>query len=120
MNVSELTPEQLGAIGAALAKAMAKNPKGRRNKARKTGVSRSSVPVEERKAIFADAVKAAFAEAGYGDVIPNEDVLSYGKWEERGFRVRKGEKAVRVKDKLHRRGKGLPLFHHTQVEKIPA
>lgn len=69
----------------------------------------------ERKENFAKAVVETFTKAGYTNVVPNETILTYGKWAERGFRVKKGEKSVRVKTG---RGSGIPLFHVSQVEPI--
>lgn len=52
----------------------------------------------------------AFKRAGIENVRPREDVLTYGKWVEQGFKVKQGEKSVRVKN--------LRLFHRSQVEPI--
>lgn len=57
-----------------------------------------------------------FTAAGYTDVQPRINVLTYGKdkdgvltgWISQGRRVKKGEKAFRVN--------GLPLFHINQTE----
>ena len=42
------------------------------------------------------AVCRAFKKAGYGEVKPREDVRTYGKWAEAGYKVKTGERAVRV------------------------
>jgi antirestriction protein ArdC len=42
------------------------------------------------------AVIHAFAAAGYGEVIPRHDVLTYRAWLGAGRQVRKGEKATKV------------------------
>lgn len=42
--------------------------------------------------------------------IANENVLTYGKWEAKGFRVKTGQKALKVGT--------LRLFHEEQVEPI--
>lgn len=86
-------------------------------KGRKTAPVKSDATTEERKALFAAAVIKAGEKAGYGNVVPNETMLTYGKWEERGFTVKKGEKAIRVKTP-GMRGKGIPLFHRAQVEPV--
>lgn len=52
--------------------------------------------------------KAGFTKPG----VANENVLTYGKWEAKGFRVIKGQKALKVGT--------LRLFHEEQVEAIPA
>lgn len=72
---------------------------------------------EDRKFAFEQATIAAFKKAGFPDAIPNKDILTYGRWEALGFRVKSGEKAIRVKMK-GRKGPGLPMFHKSQVEAI--
>src|SRR5262245_39230352 len=52
----------------------------------------------------------AFRRLGYGDVVPNVDVFTYNRWIAAGFKVKRGETAVKVKN--------LRLFHKSQVEKI--
>lgn len=42
------------------------------------------------------AVMMAFEAAGYGEVSPRLDVLTYRAWRGAGRQVRKGEKAVKV------------------------
>ena len=65
------------------------------------------------------ATVAAFAKAGVAGAKPRVDVLTHKAWEAKGFRVRKGQKAVFVK-KPGSHGKGLPLFHQSQVEPLAA
>lgn len=65
------------------------------------------------------ATVAAFKKAGFEDVQPRINVLTHKGWEAKGFRVKKGQKAVFVK-KPGKAGKGLPLFHQGQVEAITA
>ena len=75
---------------------------------------------DEQKAAYSatndvECVKV-FTAAGYTDVQPRINVLTYGKdkdgvltgWIGQGRRVKKGEKALRVN--------GLPLFHINQTE----
>jgi hypothetical protein len=57
------------------------------------------------------AIKA-FRKAGFGEVKPRTDVLTYNKWLEAGFRVKPGEHAIKVRQ--------LRLFHRSQVEAITA
>lgn len=71
---------------------------------------------DAEKAVFmakndSDAV-AAFTAAGYKDVKPRENVLTYGKWAEKGRLVKRGQKAIRVNQ--------FNLFHVDQTEPAPA
>lgn len=68
---------------------------------------------------MAAATVAAFAAAGYGQVTPNVDVLTYDGWKAKGFLVNKGQKSVRVK-LPGMTGKGYPLFCAAQVSPIAA
>ena len=52
----------------------------------------------------------AFKKAGYGDVKPREDVMTYNKWLASGHKVRTGERATKVKQ--------FRLFHKSQVEYV--
>jgi hypothetical protein len=52
----------------------------------------------------------AFKKKGFTDIVPRENVLTYARWVEQGYRVKEGEKSVRVKS--------VRLFHADQVEKI--
>jgi hypothetical protein len=54
------------------------------------------------------AVCRAFKKAGYGEVKPRDDVRTYGKWDEAGFKVKTGERATKEKQ--------FRLFHRSQVE----
>lgn len=100
-----------------LGKAMAsKSTPKRRTKKSKSVVSKSTP--EQRAAnqqAFAVAAIQAAAARGFENNIPNETLLTWNKWSERGFTVKKGEKAIRVKT-ANTRGTGLPLFHKDQVE----
>jgi hypothetical protein len=55
-------------------------------------------------------VVKAFKKAGYGEVTPRQDVMTYNKWLASGHKVKPGERAIRVKQ--------FRLFHKTQVEYI--
>jgi hypothetical protein len=57
------------------------------------------------------AVKA-FKKAGFADVQPHVNVMTYNRWIEQGRKVKQGEHAVRVKQ--------LRLFHISQTEPITA
>lgn len=53
-------------------------------------------------------VVKAFRRAGFGEVRPRMDTKTYNKWLAEGFRVKPGERAVRVKQ--------FRLFARSQVE----
>jgi translation elongation factor EF-G len=52
----------------------------------------------------------AFKKAGYGDVQPRVNVLTYSLWVQAGRKVKPGEKSIKVKS--------LRLFHINQTESI--
>ena len=54
------------------------------------------------------AVCRAFKKAGYGDVTPRGDVQTYNRWLAQGYKVKSGEKSIKVKQ--------FRLFHRKQVE----
>ena len=58
------------------------------------------------------AVCRAFKKAGFGNVVPREDVMTYNRWMANGFKVKPGEKSVKVKQ--------FRLFHKSQVEFVGA
>lgn len=82
---------------------------------------------DERKAAFAAATVKAFEKAGFKDIQPKVNVLTYGKaakddkpatgWLGQGRKVKAGEKSIHVKAP-GMSGKGLPLFHISQTEEI--
>src|SRR4051812_19678228 len=43
------------------------------------------------------AVCRAFKKAGYGDVTPRGDVQTYNRWLAQGYKVKSGEKSIKVK-----------------------
>lgn len=94
-------------------------PKGKAKKKAKGKSTVAPADLEDRKAAFSAAAIVAATKAGYTNVIPNETLLTYGKWAEKGMAVKKGEKAIRVKTS-GRKGTGLPLFHVSQVEPAEA
>ncbi len=53
------------------------------------------------------AAKIAFKKAGFGDVTPHVDVMTFNRWIAAGFRPMEGSKSLKVKN--------LRLFHKTQV-----
>lgn len=56
------------------------------------------------------AVVKAFKKAGFGDVTPHVDVMTFNRWMAKGFRPMEGSKSLKVKN--------LRLFHKTQVRGI--
>lgn len=56
--------------------------------------------------------KKAFAKRGFTDVRPNQNVFTYNRWLQQGYRVKAGEHAVKCGV--------LRLFHVTQVEAMNA
>lgn len=54
------------------------------------------------------AVCKAFKKAGFGQVIPRVDCMTYNRWMAQGFKVKPGEKSVKVAQ--------FRLFHKSQVE----
>jgi hypothetical protein len=55
-------------------------------------------------------VLKAFKKAGYGEVKPREDVMTYNKWLASGHKLRTGERATKVKQ--------FRLFHKSQVDYV--
>ena len=106
----------MAAVQAALAGKVGNAPrkaKGKKNARKPRGRQKLT---DAEKAVFAAKNDAecitAFAAKGIQDVKPRENVLTYRKWFEKGFLVRKGEKATYV-------GR-FPLFHSSQVDPAPA
>lgn len=58
------------------------------------------------------AVCRAFKKAGFGSVVPRVDCMTYNRWMANGFKVKPGEKSVKVKQ--------FRLFHKSQVEFVGA
>lgn len=58
------------------------------------------------------AAVEAFTKAGFKDVQPRVNVLTYNKWIAAGFKVKKGQKSIKVNN--------FPLFHQDQVEPLAA
>lgn len=56
------------------------------------------------------AVVKAFKKAGFGNVTPHVDVMTFNRWVAAGFRPLEGSKSLKVKN--------LRLFHKTQVRTI--
>lgn len=58
------------------------------------------------------ATVRAFKKAGYKDVQPRVNVMTYNRWIANGRKVKKGEQSIKVKN--------LRLFHVSQTETITA
>ncbi len=78
----------------------------------KTTTPKDEAAIEQSRLKNNELTVQAFTTAGYTDVQPRVNVLTYGKWEEQGRRVRKGEKSVRVGN--------FALVHITQTDPITA
>ena len=113
MTKTAFTAEELQKLmaetaAAAVAKALKSNPR------KAKGKPGAKVKTDEEKAAArakteADTIKN-FTAAGYKDVQPRINVMTYNKWIENGRRVKKGEKAIK--------GGSFPLFHVSQTEAI--
>ena len=117
-------PVDMNAVVAALMKAVeVKNAKPKRGKKAK-GQAREKLTDAQRDAYKAAndvAAVEAFTKAGFKDVQPRVNVLTYGKikadgtktgWLAQGRKVKKGEKAIRVGP--------FALFHESQTEVLAA
>lgn len=102
-------------MAAALAAALALVEQKQTTKTRKGKGQKRVKLTEEQKAVNAQANAAAaekmFTDAGFKDCQAHVTIKTYGKWEEAGRRVKKGEKALR-------NGNGPALFHLSQTEEI--
>jgi hypothetical protein len=56
------------------------------------------------------AVVKAFKKAGFGNVTPHVDVMTFNRWLSKGFRPMEGSKSLKIKN--------LRLFHRTQVRQL--
>ena len=75
---------------------------------------------------FAAAVKRIFTDAGFQDVRPNETVLTWDRWEAKGFKVREDQRKNYLRIQKKGNGyakapqgpghKGIRLYHASQVE----
>lgn len=122
------TQQVAAVVAAVMAQMGGKTPRKQRSD---KGFTKAAVAdaqtTDERKAAFAAATVKAFEKAGYKDVQPKVNVLTYGKaatadkpatgWVGQGRKVNTGEKAVYVKAPgMH--GKGMPMFHVSQTSEV--
>lgn len=56
------------------------------------------------------ATVKAFKKAGFGNVTPHKDVMTFNRWAAKGFRPMEGSKSLKVKN--------LRLFHVSQVREL--
>jgi hypothetical protein len=56
------------------------------------------------------AVVRAFRKAGFGNVTPHVDVMTFNRWASKGFRPKEGTKSLKIKN--------LRLFHKSQVRPL--
>jgi hypothetical protein len=107
----EMTQTQLAA---AIAKALANTRTSKAKKATKTKKAAGKKITDEQRAAFMaqndEACLKAFTKAGYKDVQPRVNVLTYNKFIAQGRMVRKGEKAVKVGQ--------FSLFHVSQTDPV--
>lgn len=99
-----------GAIDAPVAvnrKRPAKGKNAKRTKG-KGQAKASEAEIEASRLRNNELVTDAFTKAGFTDVQPRINVLTYDKWVEQGRRVRKGEKSTRVGN--------FNLFHVSQTD----
>lgn len=119
--MTQMQEAMISAVAAAVAKALGPSlgkPNGKSTKSRtqkgKRGKKRAKLTDAERAAFIAknDAEAIAqFTAAGYADVQPRVNVLTYDKWIANGRMVRKGEKSTQVGP--------FRLFHISQTDSLP-
>ena len=115
MTEAQLATSIAQAVAAALGK-KSLNRAGPARKSRKGKKGTGAKLTEAEKAAYMAANDAkcveAFTKAGYKDVQPRVNVLTYDKWVAQGRLVRKGEKSVKVGP--------FSLFHKEQTDETPA
>lgn len=114
MTKLSLTPEELqDMISKSVAAALAAQPASTKQRGKKTG---RHPLTDEQKAVNRAKIDAQtianFKAAGYDDVQPRVNVMTYNKWVEAGRRVKKGAKAIKCGN--------FPLFHLDQTEPLTA
>jgi hypothetical protein len=111
MTEQAFTPEQEKIIADLLAKAMAAKPAKKAAKAKKPG--RKPLTEEQKatnRAKTDEITVKKFTAKGYKDVQPRVNVMTYGKWNQAGRQVIKGQKATVCGS--------FALFHRDQTEAI--
>lgn len=98
-----MTQAQIATITAAVIAALnASKPSKKASRPVKAASTKPS------KADFETALIAAAVKLGYSNPEPRFNLLTYDRWLEKGLRVRKGEKSIRVL------GRKSGLFHESQ------
>lgn len=97
-----------GAMDAPVAVNRKRPAKGKNTKRAKGKARASEAEIEASRLRNNELVMEAFTKAGFTDVQPRINVLTYDKWVEQGRRVRKGEKSTRVGN--------FNLFHVSQTD----
>lgn len=109
----EMNAEVQTAIAAAVAAALA-NAKPKKAKGKNAPKGREKL-TDEQKAVNATlnakVAEKLFSDAGFKNCVAHETIRTYDKWIEVGYRVKKGQKALRTP-------KGMALFHIDQCDKI--
>ena len=96
-------------LAAMIAQAVAAALSNGSHKAEAKPVANTLVDGKTERQLKTDVlVCRAFKKAGFGEVKPREDVMTYNRWMANGFKVKPGEKSVKVKQ--------FRLFHKSQVE----
>lgn len=85
-----------------------KRPVKGKNQRRAKGAPKDEAAIEASRQKNNELVIETFTKAGYADVQPRVNVLTYDKWLEQGRRVRRGEKHTRVGN--------FALFHILQTD----
>lgn len=111
----QINPAMLGRFmkmlqAGTMPKVAASRKKASKRSKKKQAAPKDEAAIEENRLRNNELVVEAFTKAGYSDVQPRINVLTYGKWEEQGRRVRKGEKSVRVGN--------FNLFHISQCDVV--
>lgn len=106
-DLQKMIAESVAAALAAQPRATKVNKAGSRGRKPLTDEQRAA----NRARIDAQTI-ANFKAAGYEDVQPRVNVMTYNKWVEAGRRVKKGAKAIKCGN--------FPLFHLDQTEPLTA
>lgn len=113
-----MNTQQIAQIVAAVTVAMSgmgsAKPMTKSQKYRAAEGSKRKGPAPKKGPFDAQAsINKAVAAKGFKTPgVANENVLTYGKWEAKGFKVKTGEKALKIGT--------LRLFHEEQVEAVVA
>ncbi len=92
-----MTNTQIAALVASLLAKPGEKPTRKASKTKRSK-AKSATPVDREafKAKLAADTVAAFTAAGFADVKPHENVLTFKRWVEKGRRPMPGQKAIKV------------------------